>query len=295
MNVYQQALRWHEQGHSVIPIENGTKRPALTTWREYRLSLPHPARLRYWFESGRHEAYGLILGRFGLTVLDFDQLELYEKWLAWAREGQTYADVIACYGYTVFTSRGAHVYVKCQAEARSRRYEGLDLKATGGYVLGEGSRHPFGSVYTLVPDGALFEIPEVECLLPAWLVPKAANSLSPTRQCPQQIMPSRGGEDAFASADAALTTKQLKALAKQIPAWEVLGVTPKPSGAGKGIARCPFHDDHDPSLSCDLVTNRVSCFAGCTGAHGWDAADAYQHRYRVDFVTALRELAQGRR
>jgi len=63
-------------------------------------------------------------------------------------------------------------------------------------------------------------------------------------------------------------------------------------GAGKTgsvqiMARCPFHDDHTPSLSINTVSGLFNCF-GCGESGGF--FDLYMQVKKVDFNTALVEL-----
>jgi len=63
----------------------------------------------------------------------------------------------------------------------------------------------------------------------------------------------------------------------------------RPNGDGWAQGRCPFHDDHDASLSVNLVGARGcwKCFAGC------GAGDMVAFQMRLSgsgFVEAVREL-----
>lgn len=289
--LYEHVMHWHAQGFATIPIQTGTKKPAVN-WLQYRRKQPWRQELARWFSSGQYRAYGLLLAR-GLTVLDFDDLVGYLNWREWARTANVYACAVAETGYGVLTARGVHVYITQYTTAQTRAYQGFDLKVSG-YVLGEGSQHPSGTTYTrLERDGYIWHVERLEDVFPPWLVAKAPPFSLPTRPslvAPNVAMPGRS-DDALTAAENAQTWGEQKRLTKLVPAWEVLGLIPIPSGPGKGIACCPLHDDKHPSLSCDFVTGRISCFAGCTGLHGWDAVDAYRWRYSVDYVTAVRALA----
>lgn len=57
----------------------------------------------------------------------------------------------------------------------------------------------------------------------------------------------------------------------------------------RGTGLCPFHEDHDPSLSISLETGRFICFA--CGEKG-DLFRFYMARHGCDFRTALEALAQ---
>jgi len=64
----------------------------------------------------------------------------------------------------------------------------------------------------------------------------------------------------------------------------------KPARGDEIIALCPFHDDHNPSLSVNLKTGMFNCFA--CDAKG-DVFAFFMRKHGVDFKEALNEL--GRR
>jgi putative DNA primase/helicase len=66
-----------------------------------------------------------------------------------------------------------------------------------------------------------------------------------------------------------------------------LGELGKPRGDNV-LALCPFHDDHNPSLSVNLKTGQFKCFA-CAAAG--DVFHFYQQRHGCDFKQALEALA----
>lgn len=63
----------------------------------------------------------------------------------------------------------------------------------------------------------------------------------------------------------------------------------KVNGKVEALGLCPFHDDHNPSLSVNLSNGLYNCFA--CGAKG-NAFRLYQALKKVDFPTALREIAE---
>jgi hypothetical protein len=63
----------------------------------------------------------------------------------------------------------------------------------------------------------------------------------------------------------------------------------KLSGGGEWKnARCPFHDDKDPSLRVRLDTGGFRCMA--CGAHGGDVLDFHMQLYGMSFVEAAKDL-----
>ena len=52
--------------------------------------------------------------------------------------------------------------------------------------------------------------------------------------------------------------------------------------------RCPFHDDHEPSLNVNMVFGGYRCFV--CGAHGHDVLAFQMQRYKQSFKQAAIEL-----
>jgi putative DNA primase/helicase len=63
----------------------------------------------------------------------------------------------------------------------------------------------------------------------------------------------------------------------------------KINGKNKAVGLCPFHNDHDPSLKIDLNTGKWYCFP-C--GKGGDVFKFYMKLKRVDFLTAVKEIAE---
>src|SRR3989338_5950104 len=65
--------------------------------------------------------------------------------------------------------------------------------------------------------------------------------------------------------------------------------TLKENGKSEVKVLCPFHDDHNPSLSLNLTSGLYRCFA-CD--NNGDVFTFYQNLKNVDFKTALKEIAE---
>lgn len=84
----------------------------------------------------------------------------------------------------------------------------------------------------------------------------------------------------------------LQAIKRNHPLSDVLGsagIAVRPSGRGTLKARCPFHEDREPSLLVDERDGHFHCF-GC-GAHG-DVIDFVMRRDGISFAEACRRLLQ---
>jgi putative DNA primase/helicase len=136
------------RGWSVIPLERGGKKPAITSWLEYQKRPATFVELDAWF-SRRLLNVGVVTGHVsGVFVLDADTAEA----IAWADANLPPTDM------RVRTAKGLHLYYPLSADSTMKNKTrikvgsggriGIDVRAQGGYVVGPGSVHPCGAVYT---------------------------------------------------------------------------------------------------------------------------------------------------
>lgn len=79
------ARAYHDAGFSVIPIKtNGTKSPALDSWKVFQNRLPTEAELEQMFPPDEERGIGLVSGKVSrnLETMDFERQDIYEEWLA---------------------------------------------------------------------------------------------------------------------------------------------------------------------------------------------------------------------
>jgi len=149
------ALSLAERGWHVFPCVPGGKRPALRgSWHDHATA--EPARIRAWWSQTVYNI-GIACGRSGLVVIDLDVPHgTGEVSSAGARSAVSGAGVLAdlCdqHGrpyplptYVVGTpSGGCHLYYAAPASpvrnSAGRLGPHIDVRADGGYVIGEGSR-----------------------------------------------------------------------------------------------------------------------------------------------------------
>jgi len=161
-NIFEWAKLYLSQGLSVIPLHFGTKEPIIP-WKEFQERLPTEEELRKWFESGEWRNIAIVCGKISnnLVVLDFDSLELFEKFIESIPEElkeklrKTWA---------VLTGKGVHVYVRVKNLdlLKTRRFEGIDVKGEGGYVVAPPSLHPSGKLYEFIKSPHEREITVLE-------------------------------------------------------------------------------------------------------------------------------------
>lgn len=131
--------RWlHDHGESVFPLLERSKEPAVR-WKTYRSTRQQAARLTH---------YGIWL-RGRLIVIDADSPEV-AAWMAahlpptpfWVSTGPYHDDS---------AGRGAHWYYRLDVPLpKFMHRDGLTIESRNGdcYVVGPGSRHPSGVIYT---------------------------------------------------------------------------------------------------------------------------------------------------
>jgi hypothetical protein len=136
------------RGWSLIPLKARDKRPAIASWGEYQTRPATYVELQRWFDRPDSINVGIVTGLVsGIFVIDCDSPEA----VAWAAE-----HLPAC-EMRVRTAKGLHFYFPYSGDRRIRNkvratYQGraleLDVRAAGGYVVGPGSVHPSGAIYT---------------------------------------------------------------------------------------------------------------------------------------------------
>jgi hypothetical protein len=137
MKSLKQAMFYRNLGFSVIPVLHKSKKP-LVSWKKYQTELPSVEDIKKWFTENPDTNIAVITGRVsGIIVIDVDKAESIPDWL---KQINT---------WTVKTSRGYHFYFKINKDEYipSVKFESIDLKAEGGYVLLPESVHPDRVIY----------------------------------------------------------------------------------------------------------------------------------------------------
>jgi putative DNA primase/helicase len=143
------ALACVERGWYVFPLLPGKKEPA--TAHGFKDASNDPGHVsRWWTEDPRYNI-GIACGASNLCVLDFDDPSALGCYVAKASLPDT---------FTVKTSRGVHKYLAGVHPSGNLFVKG-EIKSAGGYVVGPGSIHPDGSVYTIIENRPLAPTPNV--------------------------------------------------------------------------------------------------------------------------------------
>ena len=273
-------------GISTIPIQDRAKTPRISSWREYQTRLPTDAELKSWSKNGAN--YGVVGGWQGLAVLDFDDMSEYAKWRQWTT-GRQVAERVARDAFQVRTSRGVHIYVRLPYAERNRHLGKVDVKAAHGYVLGPGSVHPSGAIYTALRE--TLYIPLVQSL--SDVLPEALLMSQPTPNASAPRPVQADTRDAWERADnvTATNTGHWVADVKQKHRIEQWFPNATKTGAHYLLAKCPLHDDDAPSFWIDTGRQICNCFV-CNIAKPMDPIDLYARIFGIGAREAMQLLQQ---
>jgi len=287
------ASKFVAAGIAIIPIRYKDKRPEFSllpldqdnkpTWEPFKTILPNTEQLSQWFAKPIN--YGVVCGWSGLTVLDFDQIGEYNKWLLWASQTGGVSQYVANHAYRVSTARGVHVYIRLPYKERNKKLPGIDIKGNG-YVLGPGSIHPTGVIYTAMRD--VFNMPLIQALsdiLPVELLLQDTEHdvTSNAAQTQNQVWQSR----------AASGTPGKSLVKKVTDSYRIEDFFPMAKQTGKSwyVTQCPLHDDHNPSFWINTEQQICGCFAGCNGDKPMDVVNLYARLHGLSNHDAIFAMA----
>jgi hypothetical protein len=223
-------------------------------------------------------------------VIDFDDVEAYNQWSAWVWRQNS----LVSQAFTVYTSRGVHVYVRIPHFGRNRKLGKIDIKSNG-YVLGPGSTHPSGAQY-LADMSRIFipvfyrldEIFPVELLLQhtehaPWVKPPVgAAGDTPTDPWVLAMQPQK-----------AVGMGTVDAIRKQVRIEQFFTSLTDTSRDGRWkVTLCPFHDDQHPSFWLDTERQICNCQA-CNFEKPLDVINLYARLYGVSNDQAIKILARS--
>ncbi|MDA8086801.1 MAG: bifunctional DNA primase/polymerase [Nitrospiraceae bacterium] len=168
------ARSYLSRGFSIIPVTRGTKRPALSSWKEFQERRATDEEIRAWFGNGSRNGIGIVTGVIsGIAVVDLDGPEAVE--------------FAKAHGFPptplVKTGKGYHAYYRYSAGVRNFQKRddlpGIDLRGDGGYVVAPPSVHASGNRYQWVEGKGLDDLPLAE--LPSMILAQRPQDKTPLR------------------------------------------------------------------------------------------------------------------
>ena len=250
---YETARHWTEAGLTVLPVAFMSKK-AMVDWKEYQTRLPSYTELSQWFYSSIMNL-GLIVGN-GLAVIDFDVMAVFEHW---------YPTFMAQYPqgtYMVQTRRGMHVYVHTELPAKNYHNPMLDIKAERGYVLIPPSVHPSGFEYQVWQDAPILRVNQLTDVLGKEYMPEV-ECVETVDQFRNQFQNSgtqyRHYDDPFDEAFAASEAGSVQEIRARVSILDLIDAEPSDRSGRWYVAKCPFHDDANPSFWIDTQRGMCGC------------------------------------
>jgi hypothetical protein len=289
------ALNFVNMGIGVIPVSWHQKTPEARllprdddgpTWEPFKTRLPTEQDIKTWQVMTPN--YGVVTGWQNLVVVDFDARSNYSSWLQWCYRRGGLAWLTAGSAFRVQTARGVHVYVRVPHIERTRKLDGIDIKASGGYVLGPGSTHPSGALYT--PLKSAFIFPLIKTLSDILPVEVLTNDPSVIR--PAKISPQPGNYDPWeaASNPGRIDGGVIERIRRTFRVEQFFTDLVK-TGSHWYTTRCPFHADKRPSFWVDTERQICGCFTGCTSLP-LDVINLYARLHSITNTEAIMALAR---
>lgn len=251
-NLYDLAVRWLYLGTVPIPLMYRSKTPKIR-WQEYQSRYPTDMELRSWFSS-KLTNMAVITGWIGLTVIDFDDMDVFFTWCDMFGMPDT---------YMVKTGRGVHAYYNIKEPPPTMSLGKIDIKGRWGYVLVPPSIHPSGAQYEnfyMPPSKHITKVDHITDIVPESMLPRVVE----TSPKPATLYTT---DDPLEAAMNPAVRSGNGIVADVKARYRIEDMFPdrhRTSADGRfWIARCPFHNDHNPSFWIDTVEQRGGCYAKC--------------------------------
>jgi len=297
MTPLQVAQTFLSMGIAKIPIHYRGKTPVID-WTLYQTQLPLDTELKQWFPGMMHNI-GIIAGWQQLAIIDFDNFVEYGKWVAWMTKKGGYSATLVNIAYQVRTARGLHVYIRLPDATNMKIKDAngaslIDVQAVNKYVLGAGSVHPSGAIYTALKSGYIFPLVKtLSDVLPASLltVQQLPDFVRPPFT-PQQILSTT--DDLWSVIDhPVMDASAVEAAKVQHRVEDFFPNKEKSSANGRFYkARCPFHDDTSPSFWIDTHNQICNCYV-CNFHKPLDVINLVGRLYGLNNTEALFYLLRG--
>jgi hypothetical protein len=266
--LFIRACWWLRQGIHLLPLKPRSKhlQPGFGP-RKARIS--DPAVARKWFLNTDANLGVVLGGEPRLVVADWDDASAYEAWRATL--GASVETLVE------YTPRGFHAFFFGDERLPSAAQGGCEFKSSGACAVSP-SVHPSGDVYRIAHPAPIARLSAAQTLS---LFPflSAANLLTPLTPLPSP--PLGAGVIARIKAAHPILDEMLDA-----------GIELRPAGSNTLVGRCPFHDDHVPSLWLYPDTGLWGCNRpDCRAAGVHDVINFRAFARRISNRAAIRQLA----
>lgn len=278
---YRQARWWLDQGIDVVPMQPVSKRIERGFGaRKHHIS--EVAEAENWFLRSNANL-GVVLGsETRLVVADWDDVDAYDRWHE--TKGRSLST------RTEQTARGWHLFYFCQG-LKSGSAGGCDFLASGVCMVTP-SIHPSGAVYRVVDPAPIADLSAAEAIE---LFPFLSEKLVKTTYRHTLATAKKGGrrQATVPAVQGQGVVARIKAARSTAVEMIDAGVDLRPGGTNALVGRCPFHDDHHPSLWVNPESGLWGCNRpDCPAAGIHDVINFRAMIKRISNRDAIRELAK---
>jgi hypothetical protein len=264
------ACWWLALGVPLLPLKPRSKhlQPGFGSRKAH---ISDVACARKWFLNTDANLGVVLDGPSRLLVADWDDLSAYQAWRATL--GASVETLVEQ------THRGYHAFFFGDERLPSAAQPDCELKTSGACAVSP-SVHPSGDVYRIASPAPIAHLSaaRARCLFPFLSSAHPLTPLTPTSSPPPL------GVGVIARIKAAHST-----LDEMLDA----GIELRPAGTNTLVGRCPFHDDHTPSLWLYPDTGLWGCNRPDCPAHGiHDVCNFRALRFGISNRAAIRQLAR---
>jgi Bifunctional DNA primase/polymerase, N-terminal/CHC2 zinc finger len=276
--VFVAARSWLSKGWPVVPAQPNSKH-LVAGFGLYKDKIETGDKMRFWFQEHHQVNLAVVARADGGVILDFDDIEVYFQFC------KRWPELAA--SYTESTPRsGRHLFLRTSEPIRPGLVllPGIEVKQI---VLVYPSKVG-GQFYRVVVPGEILSGNVQEALQP-FLVQDGDKAPAPSTVCSMGAPVVKMGHKKD-------TPRYIEDLKSRWPILDYLHYF-EPNllltGRGRWLSgRCPWHDDHAPSLWVDVERN----IWGCHACHiGGDILDWHKRRMESNNIgQAVRDLARYR-
>ena len=290
------ALKYHEEGFSIIPIRPD-KRPLLAEWAHYQKEQPSKADVQRWWIKNPNAMIGIVTGKVsGVCVVDADSPLGYKHAKKYIKRKPD-----------VRSPNGWHWYFKYEdgITCSNRFLPDVDLKSEGGYIIAPPSANGTGKPYRLTGEIGINHI------LPSGI--KEMSSRNTFRNTPRNtpldmgVSPvfqgvsigseGRRDEDMFRLANHLIKSGMDEKLVREYLLFFALGCNPPfpPHEVEIKVDSALRRDEKSLETFADEVRDWVKNETGLlTNAKGYVALQCVTRREKAKLRLCLKRLADSR-
>lgn len=267
---FARACWWLALGIAILPLKPRSKH-LQPGFGPHQASITDRDHARRWFLNTDANLGVVLGGPGGLIVADWDDASAYHKWRAFfAATAQS---------LTEQSARGYHVFFLGSA-LPSAADTSCEFKTTGACVVAP-SIHPSGARYRVAHPAPITTLDS-----------RTAHSLFPFLSAvPHPVSSSDSNSPSLTLPQPGLVAR-IKAIRPIVHEAQDAGIHLRPAGHDTLVGRCPFHDDHTPSLWVYPDKGLWGCNRpDCPAAGTHDVINLRAHRRSISNQAAIRELA----